>query len=197
MPMTNARFGSGTNFSVAPRLWSAAAGRRFSQPRLASASAAVVLCRFVAASLLLLFLASAPLCRAQQTPRAKALGQKLLCVCGCNQGLVACNHVGCTTSHAMLKELDDRVARGDSDDLILQSFVQEYGLTVLAEPPAKGFNWVAWVIPVLVPFIALYIVWEVVRRWRQRAALAPAGGPQVSAEMLDRARHESQKESNE
>ncbi len=147
---------------------------------------------------MVLFLASAPLCLAQKTPRAKALGEKLLCVCGCNQGLVVCNHVGCTTSHAMLKEIDDRIARGDSDDLILQSFVQEYGMTVLAEPPAKGFNWVAWVIPVLVPLIALYIVWEVVRRWRRRAALAPAGGgPQVSAELLDRARHESQKESDE
>ena len=97
----------------------------------------------------------------------------------------------------MLKELDDRVARGDSDQLILQSFVQEYGLTVLAEPPAKGFNWVAWVIPILVPLLAVYIVWEVVRRWRQRAALAPAGGPQVSAELLDRARHESERESDE
>jgi len=168
-------------------LWSAAARRRFSPPRLASASLL----------LLVLSLASAPLCRAQKTPRAKALGQKLLCVCSCNQVLTACNHVGCTTSHTMLKELDDRVARGDSDQLILQSFVQEYGLTVLAEPPAKGFNWVAWVIPILVPLLAVYIVWEVVRRWRQRAALAPAGGPQVSAELLDRARHESERESDE
>ena len=32
------------------------------------------------------------------------------------------------------------VARNDSDDLILQAFVQEYGPTVLAEPPTKGFN---------------------------------------------------------
>lgn len=168
-------------------LWSTTADRRFSQRRLASASLL----------LLVLFFASAPLCRAQKTARAKALGQKLLCVCSCNQGLVACNHVGCTTSHAMLKELDDRVARGDSDDLILQSFVQEYGMTVLAEPPAKGFNWVAWVIPILVPLLAVYIVWELVRRWRQRAVLAPAGGPQVSAELLDRARHESEKESDE
>lgn len=175
----------GTPLSVPSRFWSAAAGRRFPWPKLASAS------------LLILLLAAAPLCQAQQTARAKALGQKLLCVCGCNQGLIACNHVGCTTSHTMLKELDDRIARGDSDQLILQSFVQEYGLTVLAEPPAKGFNWVAWVIPILVPFIALYIVWEVVRRWRQRAALAPAGGPQVSAELLDRARQESEKESDE
>jgi len=147
--------------------------------------------------LLALMLLFAPASVAQQTARAKAIGQKLLCMCSCKQGLIACNHVGCTTSRAMLKEIDERVARGDSDDLILQSFVQEYGPTVLAEPPAKGFNWMAWVIPILAPLLALYIVWEMVRRWRRRAGLAPAGGPSVPAELLDRARHESQQESDE
>jgi len=193
--MIRARLARGAFFSVTLRLWSAACSR-FSWPRLASAPASSALYRILSASLLVLLLASAPLCLAQQTARAKALGQKLLCTCSCNQGLVSCNHVGCTTSHAMLKELDDRVARGDSDQLILQSFIQEYGPTVLAEPPAKGFNWAAWVIPVLVPLLALYGVWEMVRRWRKRAALAPAGGPNVSAELLDRARHESEKESD-
>ncbi|MGH9758668.1 MAG: cytochrome c-type biogenesis protein, partial [Candidatus Acidiferrales bacterium] len=120
---------------------------------------------------------------------------------GCNQILVACNHVGCTYSHAMLKELNERVARGESDNLTLQAFVQEYGETVLAEPPAKGFNWVAWIMPVLVPVIALLVLWGVVRRWRSRALLAPAGAaaaaPGVSPELLARARRESGKESDE
>ena len=128
---------------------------------------------------------------AQSTPRAKEIGAKLLCVCGCNQILTACNHVGCKYSHDMLKELDERVARGESDSLILQSFVQEYGPTVLAEPPARGFNWVAWIMPVLVPSIALFLVWQLVRRWRARAILAPAGGaPAVSPELLSRARRD-------
>jgi cytochrome c-type biogenesis protein CcmH/NrfF len=135
--------------------------------------------------------------RAQQTDRAKQIGQKLLCVCGCNQGLLACNHVGCQYSHAMIKELDDRVARGDSQDLILQSFVQEYGLKVLAEPPTKGFNSIAWVMPVVVPIAAVLLLWEVVRRWRRRAPLAAAGGPPISPELLARARHESGEEPGE
>jgi len=125
----------------------------------------------------------------QSTARAKEIGGKLLCVCGCNQILTACNHVGCPYSHAMLKELDERVARGESDSLILQSFVQEYGPTVLAEPPARGFDWMAWIMPVLVPLIALFLVWQVVRRWRARAVPAAAGGaPAISPELLSRAR---------
>jgi len=133
---------------------------------------------------------------AQETPRAKALGQKLMCVCGCNQILTACNHVGCQYSHKMLQELDQLVARNDSDDLILQAFVQEYGPTVLAEPPTKGFNWAAWIVPIVVPLIAIFLVWQVVRRWRLRAQLAPAG-PGVSPELLARAQHESDKDSDD
>jgi cytochrome c-type biogenesis protein CcmH len=133
---------------------------------------------------------------AQETPRAKALGQKPMCVCGCNQILTACNHVGCQYSHKMLQELDQLVARNDSDDLILQAFVQEYGPTVLAEPPTKGFDWAAWIVPIVVPLIAIFLVWQVVRRWRLRAQLAPAGLG-VSPELLARAQHESDKDSDD
>jgi cytochrome c-type biogenesis protein CcmH/NrfF len=137
------------------------------------------------------------LAHAQETARAKAIGEKLLCACGCNQILTACNHVGCKYSHNMIKEIDDRVARGDSDDLIAQAFVQEYGPTVLAEPPAKGFNWLAWVVPVIAPLLALFLVWELVRRWRRRATLATAGGPDISPELLARAQHEADKDFDE
>lgn len=155
---------------------------RFGWLRVATAAA------FLAAFFLV------PAGNAQETARAKALGQKLLCVCGCNQILTACNHVGCTYSHKMLQELDQFVSRNESDDLILQAFVQEYGPVVLSEPPTKGFNWAAWIVPVVAPLMALFLVWEVVRRWRQRAALAPASGPAVSPELLARAKHEAEED---
>jgi cytochrome c-type biogenesis protein CcmH len=164
-----------------------------SAPRRSPAAGA----RLAASLFVAIALLAVPASRAQQTERAKELGKKLMCVCGCNQILTACNHIGCTYSHTMLKELDDRVARGDSNQLILQSFVQEYGPTVLAEPPAKGFDWAAWIVPVVVPLVALFILWEVARRWRQRAELAPAGGPKISAELLDRARHEADRGEDE
>ena len=145
----------------------------------------------------------APTSRADNADRAKALSKKVMCMCGgCNDTAGTCNHTGgafsgpCDTAKAMQKEVADRVARGDSDDLILQSFVQEYGPTVLPEPPKKGFTWLVWVMPILAPLVALYLIWEVVRRWR-RQTLAPAGGPPVSPELLDRARREVERESDE
>jgi len=158
---------------------------------------ATVFTRRAALFILAALLAAVPAVNAQQTLRGKALAQKLMCVCGCNQLLGSCNHVGCTYSASMIKEVDQDVARNESDDLTLQAFVQEYGLAVLSEPPAKGFNWVAWIVPIAAPLLAFCALWEVVRRWRQRAALLPAGGPAVSAEFLDRAKSESRSDSDE
>ncbi len=133
---------------------------------------------------------------AQQTGRAKTLGKKLICMCGCNQILTACNHVGCTVSTEMLKKLDQVVARNEPDDLTLQSFVQEYGQQALAEPPAKGFNRVAWFIPGVAFGLGFGIVLLVISHWRRRNAAAPAR-PGVSPEMLARARQLADRETED
>ena len=135
---------------------------------------------------------------AQETPRAKDLSKRVLCMCGgCEDSAGLCNHPGgtfsgpCETARGMQKDLDARVTRGESDDQILQAMVEQYGPTVLIEPPKKGFDLLAWIMPIVVPLIALVLVSEVVRRWRHKATLAPAGGPQVSAEFLARAQREA------
>jgi len=151
-----------------------------------------------------ILMAPAPISRADNTERAKALSKKVMCMCGgCNDTAGTCNHTGgafsgpCDTAKAMQKEVAERVNRGDSDDLILQSFVQEYGPTVLPDPPKKGFTWLVWIAPIVAPLIALYLIWEVVRRWHRRQILAPAGGPPIAADLLDRARREADKQSDE
>ena len=129
-----------------------------------------------------------------QTERAKQIGGKFMCMCGCNQVLTQCNHVGCTVSTAMLKELDQHVMQGDSEAAITQAFVQEYGPTVLSSPPAKGFNRIAWIAPIVFPLVALGLLWDVVRRWKRKGAVATATGPRVSADLIARARRESDKD---
>lgn len=147
----------------------------------------------IAAMLLALALA-APAARAQRSDHAKALGDRVMCMCGgCNDAAGKCTHSGgafagpCDTAKGELKEIDDRIAQGQSDDLILSEFVQEYGPTVLLSPPAKGFDLWAWVMPVIVALIGLLLVWMVVSRWRRAAV---AGGPDVSVDLLSRARRE-------
>jgi len=101
--------------------------------------------RVVAVSLLIAISASSAAlfssrAQAQQTSRAKQIGGKFMCMCTCNQVLTQCNHVGCTTSASMLKELDGWVARGDSETVITSAFVQEFGTKVYAEPPRSGLS---------------------------------------------------------
>jgi cytochrome c-type biogenesis protein CcmH len=139
---------------------------------------------------------AAGLLYAQSTERAKRLGGEMLCMCNCGQILTACNHVGCTVSSEMLKKLDQRVASNDSDDLLLQSFVQEYGQKVLAAPPTTGFNSLAWMLPGIAFALGLAIVVTVIRHWR-RVELAPAGGPAISPEDLDRARQQADRETED
>ena len=134
---------------------------------------------------------------AQQTDHAKQLGGKFLCICGCSQILTQCNHVGCTVSASMLKKLDQTIARGDSDDLIVQSFVQEFGPTVFAEPPKKGFSRVAWFIPGGTLALGLVLVIFVIRRWRLRPAAAPASTGGVSPELFERARQRADRETED
>jgi cytochrome c-type biogenesis protein CcmH/NrfF len=140
---------------------------------------------------------STGLLQGQSSDRAKRLGGKLICMCGCNQILTECNHVGCTMSGAMLKEMDQRVTANDSDDLILQSFVQEFGAAALAEPPTRGFNSLAWAIPGIAFALGLGLVVMVIRQWRHRVTVVPAAGPPVSPEMLARARREIDRQTDD
>ena len=117
-------------------------------------------------------------------------------MCNCNQILTACNHVGCSTSAAMLKKLDQVVARNEPEDLTVQSFIQEWGERVLAEPPAKGFNRLAWFIPGGAFALGLVLVIVVIAHWRRRMTLAPAG-PSVSPDALSRARLQADQETEE
>ena len=137
---------------------------------------------------------------AQQSDRAKQIGGKFMCMCGCNQVLTQCNHVGCTTSADMLKELDHSVKRGDTEDAITQMFVQEFGTKVYAEPPKSGFSLVAWAMPGVYLLVGTVLVVFVISRWRKRpvpqvASTGPTGG--VSPDLLERARERAARETED
>lgn len=127
--------------------------------------------------------------------RFEDLGHKLMCVCGCSQVLLECNHVGCPVSGHMRDEIAANLARGDSDDLVLQAFVQKYGPTVLLVPTATGFNRVAWIMPYLVLVLGLTTVVLIVRAWKSRPLVLPEGSvAPVSGAELARFREQARKD---
>ncbi len=136
----------------------------------------------------------------QPSERAKQIGGKFMCMCGCNQVLTQCNHVGCAVSAGMLKELDQWVARGDSETAITQMFVQEFGTKVYAEPPKSGFSLVAWAMPSIYLLIGTVLVIFVISRWRKHAAEPIAStqrAREISPELLERARAQVARETED
>ena len=131
---------------------------------------------------------------AQQSDRAKQIGGKFMCMCGCNQVLTQCNHIGCTTSASMLKELDQAVGRGQSETDITSAFVQEFGTKVYAEPPKSGLSLVAWMLPSIYLLFGTLLVIFVIWRWRRvlpHAAMVSGistGMSGISREDIERAR---------
>lgn len=127
--------------------------------------------------------------------RFTQIGHQLMCICGCGQILLECNHVGCPSSDGMRNELMAAVSRGDSDSLVEQTFVQKYGPTVLAAPTTAGFDRAAWILPIVAFFLGLALVVMVVRAWKNRPQPALADGiPVVRGAELDQFREQARKE---
>jgi len=144
---------------------------------------------------LLAFAVFALLGAGDESARVNDLGHRMMCVCGCSQILLECNHVGCAYSDRMRAELIAAVDRGDNDDLTLQGFVQKYGTTVMAAPTKTGFNRVAWVMPYLVLALGLIMVTVIVRAWRSRPLVLPDGAvAAVHGAELEHFRDQARKE---
>jgi cytochrome c-type biogenesis protein CcmH/NrfF len=127
--------------------------------------------------------------------RVDRIGHQVICMCGCNQVLLECNHLGCPYLSRMKQELTAAVDRGDSDTTITQFFVQTYGTLVLAAPPNHGFNRVAWIMPYVALLGGITLVVFIVWIWRKRPVRVHASVPTpVRGEELTRFREQARKE---
>jgi len=126
------------------------------------------------------------------------LGHQLMCICGCGQILLECNHVGCPDSDGMRNELMTAVSRGDSDSLVEQSFVQKYGPTVLAAPMTSGFDRTAWIMPFAALIAGIVVLILIIRAWKNKPAPALADGiaAPVRGADLDPFREQARKETD-
>jgi cytochrome c-type biogenesis protein CcmH/NrfF len=132
---------------------------------------------------------------ADDSARIDRLGHQMMCVCGCNQVLLECNHVGCSYSTRMRDELTAAVTRGDSDNGVLQWFIQAYGTTVLTVPTNRGFNRIAWIMPYFALVMGIALVVFIIRVWKKRPLPVHAGVPaMVRGAELDRFREQARKE---
>ena len=151
---------------------------------------------------------TAPVGAEQFSERAKRVGSQLNCMCGsCSMTAAGCSHPGgefsgpCPTAKGMLQEIDQRGAKGEDDEQIIQAFVKQFGSTVYAEPPKSGFSLVAWVMPTAYLVLGALMVIFVISRWLKKTTsevpTASESAKTVSPELLERARKLAAQETEE
>jgi cytochrome c-type biogenesis protein CcmH/NrfF len=142
-----------------------------------------------------------PRAHADHSDRAKVVGMRLMCMCGCNQVLIQCNHINCPSSAPMLKELEAHISTGQADDLVVQAFVQEYGDQVLSSPPNRGFNSLAVLLPGIAFVLGLGLVTLVIMQWRKQIPVTASARRElqskVSPDTLARARDLADRETED
>jgi cytochrome c-type biogenesis protein CcmH len=91
--------------------------------------------------------------------------------------LDVCPTKACADWRALIRE---KLAAGESDQQIIQYFVDTYGDRVLVQPPATGFNWLIYIVPPLVLLGGALAAWRLLGGLVRApaAAEAAAGAPQ-------------------
>jgi cytochrome c-type biogenesis protein CcmH/NrfF len=138
--------------------------------------------------------------------QAKQIGMHLKCMCkGCDMTAGGCSHPGgafsgpCETAKSMLNDVDLRIAKGETQEQIIQDFVNQYGAIVYVEPPKHGFGLVAWVMPAFYGVLGIGLVVFVIKKWlrpRPIAANAPPL-PTTGKDAMDRLRAQASRETED
>ena len=124
-----------------------------------------------------------PLAGAELDARTRGLGQRMRCpVC---QGLSIADSPS-ASAVAMLSEVRDLLARGYTEEQVLDYFVRAYGEFVLLQPTARGFNLLVWLLPLAAIAAGAVLIALRLRAARRRGGSGPDAGPGAGDEDLDR-----------
>jgi cytochrome c-type biogenesis protein CcmH len=109
----------------------------------------------------------------------------VMCV-ACHESLAVAQSPEAFSERQYIRTL---VAQGETKQQIESNLVQQYGPSVLALPPAHGFNVLVYVVPPLVVILGLVTLAVTLPRWRRRTR-ARAGDPLPAGPELDPAESE-------
>ena len=115
----------------------------------------------------------------QPTPsddQVNAIARQLFCPVCQNTPLDVCPTEACHQWRELIRQM---LAEGKTPAEIKQYFVENYGASVLAEPPRTGFNWLVYVVPPLAFLAGIFLLFRAFRTWK-RGAQGPSGADQRS-----------------
>ena len=120
----------------------------------------------VALSLVSEVLAQAPSPLQPSDDQVNAIAKQLYCPVCENIPLDVCGTQACAQWRELIRE---KLGQGWSEAQIKQYFVDQYGDRVLATPPARGLNWLVYIVPPLAIIAGIYILFRAFQSWKQPA----------------------------
>ena len=108
----------------------------------------------------------------------KTLEHRLKCTCGCSLDVFTCRTTDftCATSPAMHRLVLARLDSAMTPEQVVAAFEAQYGQAILMQPPKRGFNWTAYVMPFVGLGFGLALVTVLMRRWVARSKAGEAAG---------------------
>jgi len=119
-----------------------------------------------------LFAVAAPAAASEERPTLEELERELVCPT-CDTTLALSNSPIAERMRAFIRA---RIAAGETKSEIKDRLVAEFGEEVLAAPPKRGFNLLAWVLPLVGLALAAIALAVLARRWVRSAPEAPPAG---------------------
>jgi cytochrome c-type biogenesis protein CcmH len=118
---------------------------------------------------------AAPPLSAAATPRASLtdIENDVMCVV-CNEPLAVAQSPQADRERAFISGL---IAKGYTKHQIEQALVAQYGQSVLALPPAHGFNLTVYILPPAIVLLGAAGLAFALPRWRRRTRAASASAP--------------------
>ena len=123
----------------------------------------------IAALALAALLHAAPAAASEERPAAAELESELVCPV-CESTLDTSNAPVALRMKAFIRA---RIAAGDSKSEIKAALVDQFGPSVLAVPPKRGFELVAWLLPLAGLALGAVVVGLLAVHWSRRRADEP------------------------
>jgi cytochrome c-type biogenesis protein CcmH len=131
-----------------------------------------------ALALVALLALAAPARASEERPTLSELEPELVCP-RCGTTLDLSNAPIADQMRGLIRE---RIAAGDTKSEIKDRLVAKFGSGVLAEPPKRGFDLLAWLIPIGGALAAAGVVGVAAWRWsRRRGSVGAAAEPDPSS----------------
>ena len=93
-----------------------------------------------------------------------AIAKQLYCPVCENVPLDVCGTQACAQWRELIRE---KLIEGWTEEEIKEYFSNQYGDRVLSEPPARGLNWLVYVIPPLVFLGGAFFLYRGFKAWKQ------------------------------